>query len=62
MIVVFSAPLCALFFYLALKLYRIKNYQACLVMGGLGVMFLVLTLGCVGLGYLWATYPGEISL
>ncbi len=62
MMFIFSVPLCALFFYLAFQFYRQKNYQGCLVMGGLAVFFLVVTISCVGLGYLWATYPGEINL
>jgi len=62
MLFIFSAPFCALFFYLAFKFYRKKNYQHCLVMGLLAMFLLVLTFACVGLGYLWSTYPGKINL
>jgi hypothetical protein len=62
MLIIFAIPLCALFSYLTFKLYRGKHYKQCLVMGALSLCLLLFMLGCLGLGYLWFTYPGVINL
>jgi len=59
---IFSVPFCALFVYLTYRFYRERNYKQCLVMAALSLFLFLLTLGCLGLGYLWSTYPGELNL
>lgn len=62
MIVMLSAPFCLLFVYLAYQLIRKKHYREAMLVGGVAVVLLVVTLGFVGLGYLWSTAPMEVVL
>ena len=62
MLFLFSAPFCALFFYLAYLLFKKKHYREGLLVGGVAVVLLVVTLGFVGLGYLWSTCPVDIAI
>jgi cell division protein FtsX len=62
MLLILSVPLFVFFLYQAFKFYRQKHYKNFLAMGLISFFLLLVTLGCLGLGYLWSTYPGEINL
>lgn len=51
LMVILSAPLCLLCFYLAWLCYRRAFYRQALVLGGFALVFLLFTLGMLGASY-----------